>query len=465
MRCPLESGRGEPVRQTGLVERLRQFGARLGANRRARGEIGWVIASKLGEYALQFVLLKILATRLGKDGYGEMNLAETAMILITHVALAPARESYLRDYHRSIARGSAHDARRFLLRWYAVATIAVVTLSIATADILSEAFQVDSATVVAAALVFFFDRWRLLAVDIANIERRRRAWAVWNLSFSSALVVCVGIAVYAAPATAATALFAYAGVTGLFALGMMIPWLRDGAEKESDSKRPSHLGEMTRRFGFPFALLLIFQWVQSFADRFLLKALLDPETVGLYVAAFRVCGVPFMLMLSIGHSLLTPIAYQRSGGESTPTQLWSADRLVLAGVGIHVAIGLVVVATFALIGPEVVVLLTSDEFVISTATVVALSVGRLLQTTSQALQPIFAVHERMESLFWLRLFGAVATLSICWPMIEAYGAFGAALGTLLAFSLYIVAIVFAPTGCFWFTRKARTDSKAVFEPS
>jgi len=447
------------------MKKLRQSGMRLGTNPRARSEIAWVISSRVTEYLLQFLLLKILATRLGRAGYGELNLAETAIFLVTHIALAPARESYVRDYHRAVTRGCTRDARLFLLRWYAAGTISVLTLSLLMAESLSETFQMERDTIVAAALVFFFDRWRLLAIDIANIERRRRAWAIWNISFTAALVVCIGVAIHAAPATAATALFAYAGVAAVFAFAMMIPWLRHASQKDSSSRGRSDIRALTKRFGIPFAFLLTFQWVQSFADRYLLKALLDPETVGLYVAAFRVCGVPFMLMLSIGNTLLTPIAYQRTGSESTSGQLWSADRVVLAGVGIHMGIGVLIVAAYALIGPKLVVLLTSDEFVVSTATIVALVLGRLLQTGSQALQPIFAIHERMGTLLWLRLFGAVATIAICWPMIRAYGAFGAATGTLLAFTLYSAAIVFGPSGCFWLARSARLKSAATSESS
>lgn len=433
--------------------RVRDGGVRVGGNERLRAEVLWVVSSRMSEYLLQFLLLKILATRLGSEAYGEMNLAETAALLLTHVLLAPARESFLRDYHRSIERGSQKGARNFILRWYAVSTTAVLVLSWPAARGLSESMEVESGTIVAAAFVFFFDRWRMLAADVVNIERRRRSWAIWNVAFNVALIGFISAATAIGPSTAATALFGYAAASGLFALIMMARWIRETSGVIDRS--PTELGGLVRRFGVPFAVLLIFQWGQSFADRYLLKILLDPETVGIYVAAFRVCGIPFMFMLAIGHSLLTPIAYQRAGAADGRSGLWAADRVLLAGVAFHSIVGLFVVGGYAAFGSRLLVMMTTSEFQVSTATIVTLAGGRLLQTLSQLLQPIFAVHERIDGLLWLRLVGAGATVAICWPMIEAYGAFGAAFGTLLAFVIYLAGLVFGPSGCFWLIRDAR----------
>lgn len=438
------------------ISRLRGRAARLGSSSRVRGEVAWVVSSRVSEYLIQFALLKILATRLGRDGYGEMNLAETAIVLATHVVLAPARESFLRDYHRAKERRSEKSARQFLLRWYACGTIGVLILSVVTSDLVSRTFGLSRWTVIAAGLVFFFDRWRMLAADIRNIDRSRKSWAIWNISFSLSLVGCITIGTWAAPATAATALFAYAAASAVFSLSMMLPWIRDTRTLEAGPS--TDLIGQTRRFGLPFAALLVFQWIQGFTDRYLIQAQLDVETVGLYVAAFRVCGVPFMLILAISHSLLTPIAYQRSSPSSGPGRLWAADQVVLAGIGFHLVSGLLLIGIYAVSGPDLVVLLTTDDFQVSRRTVVALAAARLIQTISQALQPIFAVHERMDRLLWLRMIGAAATVAICWPMIARYGAFGAALGTLMAFSLYLLGLTFGPSGCFWLVRAARAEA-------
>ena len=441
---------------TDAWNQIKDGGFRVGGSQRIRAEVLWVVSSRMSEYLLQFLLLKILATRLGSEAYGEMNLAETATLLLTHVLLAPARESFLRDYHRAIERGSQKGARDYILRWYGVSTTAVLLLSWPVAHSLSDAMEVESGTIIAAAFVFFFDRWRMLAADVENIERRRRSWAIWNVGFNLALIVFISASTAIGPSTAATALFGYAAASGLFALLMMARWLRE--TKGIVDRSPTELGGLVRRFGFPFAVLLIFQWGQSFADRYLLKILLDPETVGVYVAAFRVCGIPFMFMLAIGHSLLTPIAYQRAGAAEARSSLWAADRVLLTGVVVHASIGIIIVMGYALFGSRLLVMMTTPEFQVTTATMVTLAGGRLLQTLTQSLQPIFAVHERIDGLLWLRLVGAGSTVAICWPMIEAYGAFGAALGTLLAFTIYLAGLVFGPSGCFWLVRAARRDA-------
>src|SRR5690606_5720472 len=213
-------------------------------------------------------------------------------------------------------------------------------------------------------------------------------------------------------------------------------------------------------FGVPLGVLTAFQWVQGFIDRYLLKAFLDIEAVGLYVATYQVCGIPYTLLLRISHNLLKPIAYQRGHDVDDARSLWAADRLLLAGLGIQAVVGAVMLIGYAAFGPQLVVLVTSQEFVVSTTTIVLLAAGRYVQALGQALSSIFAVHKRTGSFLGFRIFGACLTVAICVPLIQRHGILGAAAGSLLSLTLYLIGLLFGPSGCWWLIRSARQGARA-----
>lgn len=414
-------------------------------------------ATKVAEFGILFALLKLLTNALGKEGYGEYNLAETAMILFTHTLLAPIREAYLRNYHGSLERSERRAAGLILIRWYAVGTIGVALSAVLLSSWVSERFGFGRQTVLAWGVLFLFDRWRFLAIEALNMRRERRTWALRSIAFQATLVICVAAFLQIGPPAAATALFGYAFASFLFALIVAGPMIREIVALPVGN--PSHLGGLAVSFGIPFAVLLILQWIQGFADRYLLKALLDAETVGLYVAAYQVCGLPYALMLRIGHNLLVPIAYQRAGDLDDATRLWSADKLLLVGLGLQAFVGAAMLLFYWTFGRWLIVALTNETFLVPTATVVALAAGRYVQALAQATQAIFAVHRRMTNMLWIRVFGAAATLGICVPMIEQRGAFGAALGSWMALSLYLAALWFGPSGCWRMVRAARQSAR------
>ena len=432
--------------------------ARLISTPRLRAEVGWVVVNKTAEFGLLFLLLKLLTNTLGREGYGEYNLAETAIVLLGSVLLVPISESYMRDFHASRRRGESRASGVFLLRWYLAATCGVALAAAVLSPAIGERFGIGRWTALAAGLVFLFDRWRFLGQEALNIRRERRAWTLLNVGYSITLVLAIGAAVRLGPAQASTALFGFAAAAALFAAlvagPMALRILRSPPGPPSDIRR------LALTFGAPLGALMAFQWVQGFIDRYLLKAFLDMEAVGLYVAAYQVCGIPYTLLLRISHNLLTPIAYQRGHDVRDAGSLWAADRLLLAGLAIQAVIGALMLVGYGLFGPRLVVLLTSPDFVVPTSTVVVLAAGRYVQALGQGLQPVFAVHKRTGAVLRFRVFGAILTVAICTPLTQQFGLFGAALGSLLALVLYLVGLVFGPSGCWWMIRRTRMASFA-----
>jgi O-antigen/teichoic acid export membrane protein len=430
---------------------------RIRASRRLKSEIGWVVLNKAMEFGLMFGLLKVLSNRLGKAGYGEYNLAETAVVFVTVIVLMPVHEAYLRDYHGAADREEKRAAGGLLLRWYAIATVSIGLLVALFTHRLAAWFDVGPWTPLAAGLIFVFERWRYLGQDVLNIQRRRRAWALYNLGYFGLQLSVISLAVTLGPATPSTALLAYAAAAAIFCIPVTGPLIRDVLRAPPGN--PSRLPRLIVSFGLPLGALLVFQLVQNMADRYIVKAILDPESVGLYVAAYQVCGIPYILILRVFHDLLTPIAYQRGRDVDDPAQIWSADRLILVGLAAQLLVGFAMLGFYAAFGGRLLVSLTNEQFALPTTTIVILAAARFAQSIAQATQPIFAVHHRLGSMLWFRLFGAVATLVICWYATRAHGLVGAAAGTCAALSAYTLALVFAPRGCWWLVRDVRRRSR------
>ena len=450
---------GPSVRLVTAIEawrsRIAVLVARIVRSPELRGEIGWVVVSKAAELALSFWLLKLLTSRLGKAGFGEYNLADTAVFLGACILLTPVHESYLRDYHGSDGTSERRAAGMFLLRWYAIATIAVALGSGLFGREIATWFELAPWTPLAAGLVFAFERWRYLGQDVLNIRRKRRAWALFNVAYAATMIASISAAVSIGPATAPAALFAYAATSGLFALLVAVPLVRDVLRAPRGA--PTRLSRMVVVFGLPYAALFLFHWIQSFGDRYLVKALLDAESVGLYVAAYQVCGIPYALMGRITHDLLTPIAYQRGRDATQAAQLWAADRVLIAGIAVQLCVGTAMLGCYALFGQRLLTLLTDERFVVPGTTLVALAGARFAQSVAQEIQPIFAVHHQAQTMLWFRMLGAAFTLAICWMTIPRYGVSGAAIGTLIALVAYLLVLVVGPKGCWWLVAEVRRN--------
>jgi len=340
-------------------------------------------------------------------------------------------------------------------------TLGVAGSAVLLASYLADAFGVAASTVTAAGLAFFADRWRILGLEVMNMRRQRRRWALSSLAYSGALLALMTVTLHWFTATPSVALYVYATTAAVFAAIGTGPLIAEIAALPTGSR--SNIGPMVIGFGAPFGLLLLLQWVQGFADRFLIKALIEDATaVGLYAAAYQVCGAPFTLVFRITQNLLRPVAYQK-GDHQQPETLWSADRVLLGGTAFQLVCGVNAVILLVWLGPSLIVLLTNSTFQVERTTVAALAAGRFAQMIAASIQPIFAVHRAMNRLLYYRLGGAVLTVALCYPLTLQLGVFGTALGTSLALTSYLLILLIAPKGAMSLLRSAHREAIAAID--
>jgi O-antigen/teichoic acid export membrane protein len=410
-------------------------------------EAAWVIFGKVGEFALLFVSLKVMTTLMTQDQVGEYQLVQSILMLLGIGLLGPIQQAYQRYFHTAEERGERRSTGIVVLKWYGFATATVLALGVVLCVPISRIFDVAVPVSVLAAGVFVADRWRTIALEILEIQRRRRRFALQATGHLLLHVLLLWLLLTLSRRDTTIALAAQLAAGVVFGMVAVVPLVR--MVLSAPIGGPSGIGETVRRFGLPYAVLLACQWLQLSVDRFVIDQVMDKASVGLYVAAYQVCGVPFMLLVNIGSWLVLPIAYQRARDVGDARQIWAADRVLLAAIAAYGLLGFLAVAATTLAGPSLIIRLTTSEYQIPLSTMMALSVARYLQCFSFVIQPIFAVHQKMTSSLAIRVVGAVLAIPICWIGVTYAGVFGAAAAVGVSSVVYLLLLVFGPGGCLW----------------
>ncbi len=422
---------------------------------RLRSEAGWVVFHKLVEFALVFVSLKIYTNCMTREEFGEFNLALVVAGLLGDVTIMPMAHTYYRFLSRPDREATARSAGLVLLRWYVVVTVSVAAIAAILTVPLSSWLNIGKWTALGVGLLFLANRWRALGIEILDMRRQRRSCAFQNLGFLAANTALAAILLLTWSGSAATALMAYALAGGVFAWIGAKPVVAEILSQPRGGA--SHLMRQVAVFGAPYGALLVCQWIQSFAERYVVAIQLDLDTVGWYVAAYQVCGIPYMLLTAIINGLGVPIAYQRAGVTGDPEQLWAADEVLLAGLGVYLLLGAAAIPVYALWGDSLMGLLTSKEFTAGGSVILCLVLARYAQCFGQLLQSFFAVHQRMGASLGFRMIGGLLVIPISWFAVKWYGVAGAAWGVLISGTIYTAIVCLCPGGCLDMLRGVRRD--------
>jgi O-antigen/teichoic acid export membrane protein len=420
------------------------------ASPRARSESLWVVLHKGIEFVLTLGLLKLLTNLLSKGTFGEYQLGLTTLVLINNVFEQPISQAYLRQYHTAAGQGASRSALLQTMRWLRTSTVFVCGACFLLSWPLAALFGLERFTIVAIGLIFLTNRWRSLRVNVLNIQRERRQGMAENLGFLVLQILLSAAGLLLISRTATTGLLAYATAAAVFG-SFSRRKLRANLEKLPEGA-PAPFASLVYTYGLSLGILTTCQWLQMFAERYVLGIQLDLITVGRYVAAYQVCGFPFMMMNTVLTALVLPVAFQRARDISNPAQLWSADRLLLAGVGVYLAAGVAIVAGYAAFGPFLLRLLTSKAYVLSAGTLTLIAAARLLIFCSLTLHMFFKVHQQTRFLLLYSVIGGVIAVGIAWFLISAHHATedaaitAASLAVLITAVIYNLMLMFAPGG-------------------
>ncbi len=433
------------------MHRLRQ----LIANPRVRNETTWVVAHKVAEFIVVLVGLKLFTNLMPEGAYGEYELALTTLGFLACIFETPISQVYVRHYHTAHEDQTARSALAQTMRWMGVSTVLVALVFILLTRPMGALFGLETYTVLAMGLVFLGNRWRSLRIQVLDVQRDRRRGTLENIGFFL-LQTALGAAVLLLVArSASVALLAYAAAAGVFGAVGFYNFRRALARLPAGPAAP--VAQMIVRYGLPLGLLTICQSLQTFAERYALGYQLDYENVGRYVAAYQVCGFPFMMMNAVLTTLVLPIAFQRARDVTDPRQLWAADKLLLAGMGLYVGVGVLVIVGYAVSGQWLVRLLASKAYAVPTASLVVIATARMFMFAGLLQQMFFKVHQQTRFLLLYSAIGGTIAVGAAWVFVGSWGLHGAAVAALLTGVTYNILLLLAPGGMWTLLRRLRAD--------
>ena len=167
----------------------------------------------------------------------------------------------------------------------------------------------------------------------------------------------------------------------------------------------------------------------SYMDRLMINHYLSLNEVGLYGIAFRISSIVILLISGINRAL-SPLIYNHYKEKDTPEQLSKTFRLFIS-LAILFFVGL------SLFAKEILIFLTSPEFYESEKIVIYL-VPAILLSQMYIFAPGTALAKKTKIIMFISIGSAIITIVLNWLLIPHFGLKGAALATLLTYSVVFI---------------------------
>jgi len=192
------------------------------------------------------------------------------------------------------------------------------------------------------------------------------------------------------------------------------------------------LARQMLRFGLPLTANALFAWIAEYGDRWLLGAFIGAEAAGLYAAGYdlqmNLLGVVLMGILLAGYPLAIS-AYTEHGVKAAQAQLRLLGAFIILIV-LPEAVGIVMT------GPLLVNIFLGPEFRPLTLSLLPILVGAtLLKSLTAYVSYGYVLAARTDITLLSTGTAASVNLALNIILIPHYGAWGAAVATLIAFGV------------------------------
>lgn len=182
-------------------------------------------------------------------------------------------------------------------------------------------------------------------------------------------------------------------------------------------------------FSFPLVPSGFAVFFSSYMDRLMINHYLSLNEVGLYGIAFRVSSIVILLISGFNRAL-SPLIYNHYKEKDTREQLSKILRL-FTSIAILFFVGL------SLFAKEILMFLTTPEFYESEEIIIYL-VPAILLSQMYIFGPGTALAKKTKIIMFINIGAAIITILLNWLLIPNFGFKGAALATLLTYSIVFV---------------------------
>ena len=176
-----------------------------------------------------------------------------------------------------------------------------------------------------------------------------------------------------------------------------------------------------------FSILLVpasmMVFINLYVDRYMIKVLLDLESVGSYGIAARLASAASLVIMGC-QMAITPLVYKHLYESSTPKSLAAIFKY-------FVVFAMSFFLVYSLVAKDLLILLTTPKFYL-VANVIPPLVLALLLSNMYVFMPGISIRKKTHLILLISIFTAVINIFLNYLLIPIFGILGAALATAIA---------------------------------
>jgi O-antigen/teichoic acid export membrane protein len=421
--------------------------------RRVLGEGAWVIIGQVATVLGTVGGTRLLTGQITPAMWGVVSLLIGVAAFVKNITVMPLANAGTRFYSDLELVGGVGLLRRVLERdlwwsWVAVALGLVVGLA-------SAVFGYTSVwSVVLIVLLFVIDALRTMEITYLGAARRQRSLSLWNAGeacFRPAVAIAAVAAMGPSPgAVLAGYAVASGGLLAIYAYRTreaMAAAKATRAAAAADRAGPwTHetLRAAVWRYALPVIPAAIVAWVNGISDRYILAWLRGPDEVGVYVGAYGLVSIPFLMAQGVLTQTLRPVYLQALAAGNARTArrtfaVWLGATAAVMGAGF---VGVVVLRHWIAL-----ILLAKAYRSGGEPLLPWIAAGYAIYAGGQTFAGYLQAHDRTRAWLAAEAAGAVVSIPLTMYMVHRAGALGAAQACpMYCAVIFVIQAVLSKTG-------------------
>ncbi len=374
-----------------------------------------------------FLTIPVFTRTLGTEGYGTFSLLMGSISLLIVLSTGWLESTAVRFTGTPDALSSKNYSKSYLYLFFGTVLLAVVLALLCFFIFFQSADNDNQKYLIPAILGFIGIALFRPSVNYYRALELPQYYMITMISYSvSRFAFAVGLLMLISTTTDMIfyAYFITGVLVALFPLRKLIQHARQAPLKISMLK------EMVG-YGLPYIPLLTAAWVFSMFNRFALDATIGRETVGVYAAAYNITdqSIGFLYMAIMMAIFPRLVKVYETGSKS------ETEQLMTHGMSLYAIIIIPAIFGFAMLGRELLPLLTSSDYLSAATIIPALALNTGIVGFNQYLSKPYELAKNTTKLMTIFVFGSILNIAIVFPMIQYLGLLGAVYSNTLSLLL------------------------------
>ena len=189
------------------------------------------------------------------------------------------------------------------------------------------------------------------------------------------------------------------------------------------------------KFSLPLILLAFWSWINNFFDRYALEYLLDLKDVGIYNANYGIGSKFFLLLSPMFLILITPQVYAL-------VKVEIKKKAIIKYSKYYAALGVLLLCLIFISKEYIGQLLLAQPYKEGFYLIFWMALAFFILTLTHLFESIFYSEKKTKIILYSNIFSAVINIAANIILIPIYGILGAALATLMGFTIQFFIIFY-----------------------